>query len=394
MIRTEYFVVGGGPSGAAAAIALRKKGHEVLLVDSEKFPRVKLCGGLFTRKSQRALRTLLGQTKAAECMQACIASREKRLSLWKGAKKKLVEVQPRERIVLIDRVKFDEWMVRHFEELGGMLREEDAVLSIDYVKCVASLKSGKKVYYNTLIGADGANSKTVKWLWKHLDVLGKADKSEKESRKEKTALCVEVNADRSDCPADIEGVRIYMDVIPKSYAWSFAKGDKVCFGLIKMKDLELKAEETLRKFLRELGVKHLARYPITGARLPFGNYKKVPAWRNEEGKSCLFVGDAARLVEPLTGEGIFYALQSGIYAAESEGDVDVYLHKVAYLHQLIRKGMKYQKSLMQPRALKFFEWQAKRHPHFIEYFYSTQIEEACLDSFFKIAWDYKRGKKR
>lgn len=97
-------------------------GRDCIVVDKARFPRVKLCGGLFTGKSQRVLGELLGKDKYDECMGMCVMSREKRFSLWQADEPRhrmLVEVEPRKEIVLIDRPKFDGWMVRHYEQSGG-----------------------------------------------------------------------------------------------------------------------------------------------------------------------------------------------------------------------------------------------------------------------------------
>ena len=391
MEHTDFLIVGGGPAGSAAGIALTRAGRTCVIVDKQRFPRVKLCGGLFTGKSQKVLQELLGAEAYAACMAAAVASREAKFSLWQreterqgeadksmnmsgvGEMSCMVEVMPRKEIVLIDRPKFDEWMIRHYASLGGRLIEGDAVVELDFERRVARTQSGRELSYGCLIAADGANGRIGSVV-------------QRQGRKS-NALCLEINVDRADCP-DAEGVRIYFGVVPKSYAWSFVKGDKVCLGLVKLEGVEVDAQAAFRSFLQSLGVRHLENYPLRGAMLPFGNYMKVPAWGAQ---SVLFVGDAARLVEPLTGEGIFYALQSGVYAAQSGGDASLYIDKVSRLQRLIDKGGWYQKWLMHPLAQQMWRDSAGKHPRFIEHFYSTQIEEACLDSFLKIVWKYKFG---
>src|SRR5689334_16110059 len=55
MTDTDVLVVGGGPSGAAAAYWLAKAGHEVLLVEKKHFPRVKTCGDGLTPRAVKQL---------------------------------------------------------------------------------------------------------------------------------------------------------------------------------------------------------------------------------------------------------------------------------------------------------------------------------------------------
>ena len=384
LVTTDFLIIGAGPAGSAAGISLMQAGRDCIVVDKARFPRVKLCGGLFTGKSQRVLGELLGKDKYDECMGMCVMSREKRFSLWQADKPRhrmLVEVEPRKEIVLIDRPKFDEWMVRHYEQSGGKLIEGDGLVSVDFANGVARLSSGREISYRTLIAADGANG-TVERLLKP----ARWDASRGNS------LCLEVNVDRADCP-DADGVQIHFGVVPHSYAWSFAKGDKVCLGLVKLNGTEMNVQQVFRQFLHNVGVRNIGKYPLRGAMIPFGNYMSRPAIQRQSSPDILFVGDAARLVEPLTGEGIYYALQSGVYAAQSGGDAAAYMDSVCRLQRLIDKGGRYQRWLM---GSAFFHSlmcrHAHKHPNFIEHFYSTQIERACLDSFPKIVWKYKKGK--
>lgn len=395
METTEFLIIGAGPAGSAAGIALRSGGEECVLVDKARFPRVKLCGGLFTGKSQGVLRELLGEEAYGECMGRCVTNTERKFSLWRTderGRRMLVEVEPRREIVLIDRPRFDEWMVRRYEAMGGRMIEGDGVASIDFTHHVVYLSSGREIAYGTLIAADGANGGVERMLMEHRGLLeGGRTFYNTYPRWDATrgnSLCVEVNVEREDCP-DAEGVQIHFGVVPRSYAWSFAKGDKVCLGLVQLNGVEMHIRQVFRQFLAAVGVRHAERYPLRGAMIPFGNYMPHPAYHPH---GVLFVGDAARLVEPLTGEGIFYALQSGVYAARSGGDTTQYIRDVSRLQRLIDKGGQYQRWLMGSPFHSLMCRHAHKHPGFIEHFYSTQIEQACLDHFPKIVWRYERGK--
>ena len=429
METTDYLVVGAGPAGSAAAVALRKEGMECVVVDRARFPRVKLCGGLLTGKAQGVLRELLGEEKYGECMEYCVASRERKFSLWEsgvgetgglcgedvgtceedgamcaekggercgGKPRLLVEVEPRGEIVLIDRPRFDEWMVGLCRSLGAEVVEDDGVVDVDFDGRVARLASGREIGYGNLIAADGANGVVERLMARRgggcesavRGACAQTKRREAWDGKRGNSLCLEVNVDREDCP-DAEGVQIHFGVVPRSYAWSFAKGDKVCLGLVKLDGVEMDVQGVFRRFLRCVGVRNVEKYPLRGAMIPFGNYMRCPAAEKE---GVMYVGDAARLVEPLTGEGIFYALQSGVYAARSGGDAGRYLRDVARLHRLIDKGGRYQRWLMGSAFHGVMCRHAHKHPGFIEHFYSTQIERACLDGFVKIVWKYKRGK--
>ena len=385
-------IIGGGPSGSSCGISLLNGGASCCIVERSSFPRIKLCAGLFTGKSQDCLKSVLGQDAYDDVMRKVLMAKEDTFSLYRGMKS-LVSCnlqkegnQPLSlrntdcRIRLVNRPLLDEQLIKYFVSLGGMLVENDAVKDIDFDNKVAVLASGRTIRYEHLVAADGANSTTEHLLARH---------DEGFARKGRSAMCIEINVDRSDL--DIGGVNIYFDIVKGSYAWVFSKGEKVCIGLVKLPwQSDVDVNRTMLSFCEKLGVKNMDKYPLRGAMLPFGNILPVPVWKD----SVFFVGDAAGLVEPLTGEGIYYALQSGQYAAESiiADSTEMYLHKVAYLHALINKGRYYQSLLEKKFTSKFFFRHAHRHPRFISQFYLSQIEHASLDSFMKIVWKYKRKK--
>ena len=96
---TDVLIVGGGPAGAAAAIACTNYGIGCLLVEAKVFPRNKLCGGLLTAKARHTLEALLGPEAARQCLTFCTVSHETEFSLWDGHQtrglEQVVEVTPR-----------------------------------------------------------------------------------------------------------------------------------------------------------------------------------------------------------------------------------------------------------------------------------------------------------
>lgn len=382
-LKTDVLIVGGGPSGSCCGIALQKNGVDCCIVDKAVFPRVKLCAGLFTGKSQSCLRTLLGSDAYRQVMNESLMSRGKHFVLWNGMEK-LVDCVPCDDIMLVDRQRFDACLLEHYKALGGLAYEGCALKDIDFAGKTAFLSDGRRVEFGYIVAADGANS-TVE------HILAR-NKEENFARRGLDSLCLEVNVDREDF--DMSGVNIFFNIVPDSYAWVFSKGPKVCIGLVKLAGREFDANAVMLGFMRKLGVRNIDRYPLRGAMLPFGNVRCRPAY-----KSVLFVGDAGGFVEPLTGEGIYYAMQSGVYAAESvagksrtvaEEVGKEYCVRCSYLMTLIRKGGQYQRWLEKRWARELFFRHASRNARFISHFYSTQIDKACLDGFVKIVYKYKK----
>ena len=102
------------------------------------------------------------------------------------------------------------------------------------------------------------------------------------------------------------------------------------------------------KFLKKLGIDY-DRNDFRGAMLPFGEYVKNPINKN---KNLLLVGDAAGLVDPITGEGIYFAILSGIKSSNiimkalnenNKNEVDKYVEEISGIMRNIEKGAKLKK---------------------------------------------------
>ena len=391
---TQHFntlIIGGGPAGSACGIALNRKGLQSCIVEKFTFPRVKLCAGLFTRKGQDCLRQLLGDDTYAAALDASLMARESIFALHRGMDEfvscdlSLPDNQPKSvrgtdcRIMLVSRPKLDEFLARHYAASGGTLLEGDALDTIDFDAKIATLCSGRQISYDNLVAADGAVSRIANLLAKH------------DSRfpyKPENGLCLEINVDRNDL--DINGVRIYFDIVPRLYAWVFSKGEKVCIGLGKHPATDIDAVATMRQFCRDLGVRNMDKYPIRGAMLPFGVVMQKPVW----GKHLFFVGDAAGLVTPPTGEGIYFALQSGVYAAEAIAAASPasYSKSLNLLRRIIRQGHKYQELTESPERMQYIYANAPAKYRFFAHFYLSQIEQPSLLPFWQVALKYKLDK--
>lgn len=391
-ISVKVLIIGGGPSGSSCSITLQKAGVDCCIVDKAKFPRVKLCAGLFTHKSQKSLLDILGAEVYADAMSQVLVSKEEEFGLWLRDKQLVSCKQPEMaqqvgvpqdgtgwdgHIHLVDRPAMDNYLLRYYQRLGGKLIEDDGMKDIDFAAKTATLSSGQVITYQYLVAADGAASRIEHQLQKY-------DKNF-EAKGAGMSTCLEINVDREDL--DMRGVHIYFDAIPKSYAWLFSKGKRVCLGIVKLENVDADIQQAMRDFCSIVHLNHPEKYPLKGALLPFGNVMKQPLWNDH----VLFVGDAAGLVEPLTGEGIFYALQSGYDAAKSliNGNTKEYLRDVSVLQAIIKKGTRYQKMLENPRFAKFLFEHASRNERFISYFYHTQIEQRSTDSFWKTCLKYK-----
>jgi geranylgeranyl reductase family protein len=313
----DVAVVGAGPGGIAAAITALRRGCSVVCVDKAGFPRDKTCGDGLTTGALRDLEAL-GLTKAeflavgaAEVHEAVLVSPSGRqVTLPLPADNGLYAV-------VAPRRDLDAALVGLARRTGVDVREHCAVekLAARDADVELLLSDGTSLHARHVIGADGHWSPVRRAL--EPDVP--RDLGEWHAVRQYFA---DVNDDRL-------WVLFERDLLP-GYAWVFPLPDggaNVGYGVLRAdgrsgKDLKQLWPELLeRPVLRDvLGPNARATEPVRAWPIPT---RYDPA-RLANGR-VLFVGDAAGVVDPMTGEGIAQALETGSIAAEciaSGGDPD------------------------------------------------------------------------
>ena len=284
----DLAVVGAGPAGAAAALsALRTKPDaRVLLLDRSAFPRDKACGDGIAPHALDELARL----GAAEVLADRVAIRRLRLISARGTEAETLLQRPD---VVVPRMVFDARLVELAVARGAELRQQN-IRSVtqqhDRVLIDGSLEA------RVVIGADGANGV----VRRSLGLSRQGDGS--------TAVAVRGYI---DFPTSDPEQLIVMDGRNwPAYAWRFDAGDgtsNVGFGLLLS---SLRALGHGKRILEERMVELLPEAAnardLRSHHLPLSTSRPLqPSGR------VLLAGDAASLVNPLTGEGIFYALLSG-----------------------------------------------------------------------------------
>lgn len=289
----DAVVVGAGPAGAHFARTLANAGGKVALVDRSEFPRDKLCGGFLTDKTIELL--------AAAYPGLPFSGTEIRRvhAFYKGEPAASFHILSKAKT--IRRYELDTSLVHEAEGRGAHLYLADAAYLIDLEKNEVVLKDGRVLRYAHLIGADGACS-TVRRL------VGLSPNQ--------TGFCAEAHIPWSDIkePGKLRegGVGIYYGDLPSGYGWVFPCRDSVVVGVGNLTD-GLPEEELVALFypfrdqIARSSVKPRGAYLPSGQSIALG----VPGREN-----LYLVGDAAGLIDPFTGEGIYYALRSAEIAAE------------------------------------------------------------------------------
>jgi geranylgeranyl reductase family protein len=297
----DVIVVGGGPGGSTAARFCAKAGLETLLIEKERLPRYKPCGGCLSTKTVHLLsfdispvieNTIHG-AKFTYCSQDPFFIELK---------------EPIAFLVMRDR--FDQFLINKALENGVVILEGERVTRVeekgDGVE--VELGKGKRIHCRYLIGADGAESIVARSL----------PLPPQTNDGNGIAIECEIPFDSSiHLPQrELQFINLDFGRIPNGYGWVFPKKEWLSIGIGGMfrETKKMNPRQYLRDFLKGLDY------------IPVGKTGKVmghllPSFYNENQKVSrgrfLLVGDAAHLMDPLQGEGIYYAIRSGMLAAEA-----------------------------------------------------------------------------
>ena len=293
-MKFDILVIGAGPAGSAAATWAARQGRRVALIDKARFPRDKLCGGLFTERSRATYRAVFGQDFD---LSRAISRTE--IAFWHTGRTLAVlhDIPP---LHLTMRRDLDDTLFRHALHAGAADYSGHAIAQLS--DNTVTFRDGSTISGDILIGADGVNSIVARHLFGAAfsgDSIG-------------FGLEIEVPPTAQD-PAN-QPLRIDFAAASWGYGWSFPKQGSTTVGVggLHAPNPDMKAR--FSDYLLGLGLDP-AQTRFKGHYLPFGDFRQTP------GRGpVLLAGDAAGLVDPITGEGIALAMQSGQLAAQAALD--------------------------------------------------------------------------
>ncbi len=304
----DVAIVGGGPAGSSCAAFCARAGLRTLVLEREKFPREKVCGDCLNPSCWPVLERLglaqrirdLPHSKLDSVAFIAIDGHKVNIGLPTGDDGELS----------MKRSVFDNLLLRHAGQLGAHVCEETTVASLGRNGGWKIETASREMFSaRTLIGADGRNS-TVARLCSLLP----------KPKRERVALQAHI-----PLPENF-GRRVVLQFLPEGYC-----------GQAPVNETELNlclvgTPPTISR-LRRWAEGH---FKIT-ADQPWRTI--TPLTRSPIScahENLFFIGDAARVVEPFTGEGIYYAMRSGELAAIAISKIRRGEDQQATLHEFTR----------------------------------------------------------
>jgi geranylgeranyl reductase family protein len=293
MLRPHNFdvaIIGAGPAGATLAHDLAGSGIRVIVLEKNKFPRYKCCGGGITTKTAGLLDPELSSffEDSISCINITYAGDT---GLQKDYERPLLYTVMRDR--------FDQALITRAEKAGAAVFTDSMVNNIvsggEYVD-VATNRENIRVKF--LVGADGIDSFVARTA-----VI-------KGNRNRLLGIETEVRVSDNDMVKWRSRVLIEIGRITAGYAWVFPKADHLSIGIGCLSLNAKYLKKQYYEFLNSLNLENPEIKHWGSAFIPVCTGQPVV----HKGRVAL-IGDAAGLADPLTGEGIHNAIISARLAA-------------------------------------------------------------------------------
>ena len=274
----DVAIIGAGPAGSTAAYRLATAGASVLLLDKATFPRDKPCGGGVTGRAARLLPFSI-EPVVEDVVDRLECGLRYRHRFTRRARTPLAYMTQRRRL--------DHFLLQKAAEAGAEVREGETA-------------DARELDARIVIGADGCNGSSAKQL-------GLADR------------VVHGVALEANYPHEARFARamvLEIAVIRGGYGWVFPKGEHVNVGVGGNAEEGPRLRAELRRMCEAYGIDPEAAQDTRGYRLPL----RLPGTLLARGRTAV-IGDAAGLVDPFSGDGMYEAFLSARLVTDAALDV-------------------------------------------------------------------------
>jgi geranylgeranyl reductase family protein len=296
----DVIIAGAGPAGSLAAYTLARSGVSVLVLEKSSFPRYKVCGAGLTHK-------ILEEIPFDVSPVFETAVRTIRFSA--GLSEVFSRSTPDPMIYCTMRDRLDTFLLERATDAGARVVFGEKVIEVIQSEAMAEVKTRNGIYRSRLvIGADGASSAVARSAGLRRDIM--------------PGLAWEAEITASPEVVNRFSHTVFLDwgTFPGGYGWVFPKADHFSVGVGGPASLSKWMMPYYHRFMEYFSRE------ITGEPRPeIFTTLSLKSWpipvRTRKGPFhhglILVTGDAAGLTDPLTGEGIYYAVRSGNLAARA-----------------------------------------------------------------------------
>ena len=294
-MKSDVIIVGAGPAGSSAAYSLARQGFRVCVLEKQKMPRYKTCGGGVNVRAARLF---------PFSIEPVIERTISRYRFTFRGEEPFERTYDAPLTYMTQRARLDKYLMDQASAAGANLIEGVTVRKVQEAPHDVTVitQTGDTYEARALIGADGANSVVARELCLM------------QNMRREIALESEICLPAEQMASWSDAIEVDLFSVRFGYGWIFPKENHISIG-VGGTHHQIKQ---IQKYNRDYLDRHdLAGVPVmrfSGHCLPI----RVGRSQLVKGHSLL-VGDAAGLLEPFTGEGIGYAVRSGQIAAESIG---------------------------------------------------------------------------
>jgi geranylgeranyl reductase family protein len=307
----DVVIIGAGPAGSSSAISLARLGYSVALLDKEQFPREKLCGDFINPSNWPILRALgvekeilsRARQRVTGFRITSVAGDEAEcpLPLTSGEPFGLGLSRATLDHILVEKAQGENVTVLQNCRIKRVTRKDNPWhLEFDHAGTIETLQA------RVLIGADGRHS----WVAHHLGLTRSADMRGR-------AVAFQL---RLQCRGGL-GERVEIHLFPGGYVGLLGLGENLVNLCLAVDKERLPGDRPFARLLESRLPLNPHLKTILNRSEPAGELRSTyPVYfspRRPYGDNVLLVGDAARVNEPVSGEGIYFALKSGLLAAET-----------------------------------------------------------------------------